>query len=249
MLSRLAGVARRSPLLAPPFPSSFAAPRLAARNLSSIAPGVRTRTHRRGRALLSSSPLSLSLGSLSSISLATSAGAPRAGGLLFSLAGLRAGPLRQVRWTRTSASRLSSSASASSGTALVFSPTFATALRAGPTAGQKKAVGIWLAGTTAMVFGMVTLGGLTRLTRSGLSMVDWRPEGRKLPSTDEEWAVEFEKYKAFPEYVWRRGGWGLCARARVCVCVWACVWGRVWPVACVVEVRTGCDSCRCAWVV
>ena len=202
MLSRLAGAARRGPLLAPPFasPSSFAAPRLAARNLSSIAPGVRTRTHRRGRALLSSSPLSLSLGSLSSISLATSAGAPRAGGLLFGLAGLRAGPLRQVRWTRTSASRLSSSSS-TSGTALVFSPTFTTALRAGPTAGQKKAVGIWLAGTTAMVFGMVTLGGLTRLTRSGLSMVDWRPEGRKLPSTDEEWAVEFEKYKAFPEYV------------------------------------------------
>merc|ERR1711871_121606 len=51
-----------------------------------------------------------------------------------------------------------------------------------------------------MVFGMVTLGGATRLTRSGLSMVDWKPQGRPLPSSREEWEFEFEKYKAFPEY-------------------------------------------------
>ena len=47
---------------------------------------------------------------------------------------------------------------------------------------------------------MVSLGGITRLTRSGLSIVEWRPEGEKLPHTDEEWRVEFEKYKSFPEY-------------------------------------------------
>lgn len=52
----------------------------------------------------------------------------------------------------------------------------------------------------AAVFVMVVLGGVTRLTRSGLSIVEWRPEGSWLPSTEAEWAVEFEKYKQFPEY-------------------------------------------------
>ena len=47
---------------------------------------------------------------------------------------------------------------------------------------------------------MVVVGGITRLTRSGLSMVDWRPQGRAYPRTAEEWEVEFEKYKQFPEY-------------------------------------------------
>ena len=47
---------------------------------------------------------------------------------------------------------------------------------------------------------MVSLGGVTRLTRSGLSIVEWRPEGEALPATPAEWAVAFERYKAFPEY-------------------------------------------------
>lgn len=47
---------------------------------------------------------------------------------------------------------------------------------------------------------MVVLGGVTRLTRSGLSIVEWRPEGSLLPRTDEEWQAEFDKYKQFPEF-------------------------------------------------
>eukprot|EP01138_Halocafeteria_seosinensis_P011723 gb/GECG01011980.1/.p1 GENE.gb/GECG01011980.1/~~gb/GECG01011980.1/.p1 ORF type:complete len:433 (+),score=26.50 gb/GECG01011980.1/:1-1299(+) len=61
-------------------------------------------------------------------------------------------------------------------------------------------VAYWLYGTAGMVFAMVVLGGVTRLTRSGLSMVDWRPQGSLLPSTEEEWMKEFEKYKQYPEY-------------------------------------------------
>jgi len=64
----------------------------------------------------------------------------------------------------------------------------------------EKAVGYWLLGVAGAVFGMVVLGGVTRLTRSGLSMVDWRPQGSLLPSTNAEWMLEFEKYKQFPEY-------------------------------------------------
>jgi len=66
---------------------------------------------------------------------------------------------------------------------------------------SNRLLGGWMFGVSAAVFGMVAVGGYTRLTRSGLSMTDWRPQGRKLPSTDEEWDVEFDKYKATPEFM------------------------------------------------
>lgn len=81
----------------------------------------------------------------------------------------------------------------------VVSPATAGGAGAGGSARTRR-VGYWVMTTTGMVFVMVVLGGVTRLTRSGLSIVEWRPEGEKLPRTDEEWAVEFEKYKAFPEF-------------------------------------------------
>ncbi|XP_062081333.1 cytochrome c oxidase assembly protein COX15-like [Humulus lupulus] len=56
---------------------------------------------------------------------------------------------------------------------------------------------LWLA---AWVFSMVVLGGVTRLTRSGLSMTDWKFSGGLPPLSDEEWLQEFEKYKLSPEY-------------------------------------------------
>ena len=51
-----------------------------------------------------------------------------------------------------------------------------------------------------MVGGMVMVGGITRITRSGLSMVDWKPHGGLPPLNEVEWLEEFEKYKKFPEY-------------------------------------------------
>ncbi|PON47228.1 COX15/CtaA family [Parasponia andersonii] len=64
----------------------------------------------------------------------------------------------------------------------------------------QKMVGIWLFGSAAWVFSMVVLGGVTRLTRSGLSMTDWKFTGGLPPLSDEEWLLEFEKYKQSPEY-------------------------------------------------
>lgn len=64
----------------------------------------------------------------------------------------------------------------------------------------QKVVGIWLFGSAAWVFSMVVLGGITRLTRSGLSMTDWKFTGSLPPLSDEEWDQEFEKYKQSPEY-------------------------------------------------
>lgn len=68
----------------------------------------------------------------------------------------------------------------------------------GPVA--QKRVAYWLFGSAGWVFSMVVLGGVTRLTRSGLSMTDWRFAGGLPPLTEEEWEVEFNKYKQSPEY-------------------------------------------------
>lgn len=44
------------------------------------------------------------------------------------------------------------------------------------------------------------LGGITRLTESGLSMVTWKLLGEKLPTSPEQWESEFNRYKEFPEF-------------------------------------------------
>lgn len=76
-----------------------------------------------------------------------------------------------------------------------------------PTAPSKRTVdapivGYWTMFCASMVFGIIVWGGLTRLTESGLSIVEWKPiTGAKLPTSESEWESEFEKYKQFPEYL------------------------------------------------
>ena len=61
--------------------------------------------------------------------------------------------------------------------------------------------GYWLLACSGMTFSMVILGGVTRLTESGLSMVDWNLiKGMKPPTTQQQWEEEFKKYQEFPEY-------------------------------------------------
>lgn len=67
-----------------------------------------------------------------------------------------------------------------------------------------KPVAYWLLGMGGLVAGMVTVGGLTRLTRSGLSMTDWRLQGTLPPMNRAEWEIEFERYKQYPEYKQRQ---------------------------------------------
>ncbi len=65
----------------------------------------------------------------------------------------------------------------------------------------RKYVAIWLYVIAALVLGMVLLGGVTRLTGSGLSMVDWRPIMGSIPPIGHDaWTEVFEKYKQFPQY-------------------------------------------------
>jgi len=61
-------------------------------------------------------------------------------------------------------------------------------------------VGSWFLTCGGLAFGTVVIGGITRLTKSGLSMVDWHLFKEFPPLTQEQWAAEFEKYKLFPEY-------------------------------------------------
>ena len=66
---------------------------------------------------------------------------------------------------------------------------------------DRKAVGFWLLFMTGLVLLMVMVGGATRLTESGLSMVDWRPvTGTLPPMSDSAWEQEFAKYQTSPEY-------------------------------------------------
>ena len=66
---------------------------------------------------------------------------------------------------------------------------------------RDRAVATWLLAVCALVFAMVVLGGVTRLTGSGLSMVDWRPVvGWLPPLSAAEWQASFEMYQESPEF-------------------------------------------------
>jgi cytochrome c oxidase assembly protein subunit 15 len=64
-----------------------------------------------------------------------------------------------------------------------------------------RAVAYWLLACCALVFAMVVVGGMTRLTHSGLSIVEWRPVTGTLPPLNEAaWQAEFAKYQSSPEF-------------------------------------------------
>ncbi|MAM60557.1 heme A synthase [Maritimibacter sp. UBA3975] len=76
--------------------------------------------------------------------------------------------------------------------------------------GARRAIRAWLIGLFALVTVMVLVGGLTRLTDSGLSITEWNlVSGTLPPMTAEDWAGEFEKYQASPEYRLQNEGMSL----------------------------------------
>jgi len=75
---------------------------------------------------------------------------------------------------------------------------------------------------------MVVLGGATRLTRSGLSMTDWRFAFERPPLTDSDWEAEFAKYRASPEYRLLHSGMGVDDFKFIYGMEWAHrMWGRL----------------------
>ena len=66
---------------------------------------------------------------------------------------------------------------------------------------KNKFIIIWLLSGCALIFIMVVVGGITRLTDSGLSMVKWNLFMGAIPPLNEiEWEATFNLYKAYPEY-------------------------------------------------
>src|SRR5688572_16789537 len=75
-----------------------------------------------------------------------------------------------------------------------------------------RAVALWLFVIAAMIALMVLVGGLTRLTGSGLSITEWRPvTGAIPPISDADWLAEFARYQGTPQYDLLNRGMGLAA--------------------------------------
>ncbi len=75
---------------------------------------------------------------------------------------------------------------------------------------RRRAIRVWLLAVAALIFVTVIVGGATRLTESGLSIVEWKPVTGVVPPLDTPaWQSEFEKYKAIPQYRERHPGMSL----------------------------------------
>lgn len=80
----------------------------------------------------------------------------------------------------------------------------------------QRAIGVWLLLCFFLLLGLVFIGGLTRLTGSGLSIVEWRPlSGVVPPLNGEDWQREFDAYRAYPEYRLVNAGMSLEAFKRI----------------------------------
>ena len=68
-------------------------------------------------------------------------------------------------------------------------------------ASERRSVAAWLLVCAALVFAMVVVGGITRLTHSGLSIVEWQPlVGTVPPLSQADWETLFAKYRETPEF-------------------------------------------------
>ena len=90
------------------------------------------------------------------------------------------------------------------------------------TPSSDKPVALWLLICCALIFAMVVLGGVTRLTRSGLSIVEWDPiMGAVPPLTQTRWEETFNKYQQTPEYQKVNSGMSLEAFKDIFYVEWA----------------------------
>lgn len=110
------------------------------------------------------------------------------------------------------------------------------------TGGARGAIRGWLIVLFLLVAAMIAVGGLTRLTDSGLSITEWRPVTGALPPMDEAaWTAEFDKYRAIPEYQLQNKGmtleafkaiywweWGHRQLGRLIGLVWAAGFALFW---------------------
>jgi len=95
-------------------------------------------------------------------------------------------------------------------------------LESATTSSRRRAIRFWLNSTAALLVLMVMVGGATRLTDSGLSIVEWRPVTGVLPPLSESaWTAELEKYKTSSEYELANKGMTLQQFKRIYWWEWA----------------------------
>ncbi|HEY4251894.1 MAG TPA: COX15/CtaA family protein [Roseomonas sp.] len=101
---------------------------------------------------------------------------------------------------------------------------------ANPTeARNRRAVAYWLLAVAGMVWVMVALGGATRLTGSGLSIMEWAPlSGALPPMSDAEWHRLYDLYRTIPQYQLVNAGFGLDGFKGIFWLEWSHrLWGRL----------------------
>lgn len=94
---------------------------------------------------------------------------------------------------------------------------------------SRRAVAIWLFAIAFMVLAMIVLGGVTRLTGSGLSIMEWAPLAGVLPPmNDAEWQRLYQLYQQIPQYTLVNEGLGLAGFKQIFWLEWIHrLWGRL----------------------
>jgi len=93
----------------------------------------------------------------------------------------------------------------------------------------RRPVAIWLLAVAAMILVMIALGGATRLTGSGLSIMEWAPLSGALPPTSQaEWQRLYDLYRTIPQYQLVNAGFGLDGFKQIFWLEWVHrLWGRL----------------------
>jgi cytochrome c oxidase assembly protein subunit 15 len=90
-----------------------------------------------------------------------------------------------------------------------------------PSTAKPLALARWLWVVAAMVLGIVVVGGITRLTESGVSITEWKPVSGTLPPlTQGAWEAEFAKYRATPQYILINGPAGMTLETYKSIFFW-----------------------------
>src|SRR5262245_65956319 len=94
-------------------------------------------------------------------------------------------------------------------------------------------VALWLLACAVLVYAMVLIGGITRLTESGLSITEWKPVTGVVPPLDNEaWEDAFAKYRAIPEFREKNADMTLAEFKTIYWWEWLHrLWGRIIGVA------------------
>ena len=86
----------------------------------------------------------------------------------------------------------------------------ATPITPARTAGDPRAIARWLWGVGVMIIAIVVVGGITRLTESGVSITEWKPVSGVLPPlTAAQWQAEFDAYARTPQFIQVNGPAGM----------------------------------------